>query len=32
MARLVLPGDVKPGRSVARLAAIEVFAAQPSGR
>ncbi|WP_371086344.1 molybdopterin-dependent oxidoreductase [Variovorax sp. RCC_210] len=32
MARLVLPGDVKPGRSVARLAAIEVFAAQLSGR
>ncbi|SDZ70146.1 Oxidoreductase molybdopterin binding domain-containing protein [Variovorax sp. YR266] len=32
MARLVVAGDVKPGRSVARLAAIEVFAAQPSGR
>jgi DMSO/TMAO reductase YedYZ molybdopterin-dependent catalytic subunit len=32
MARLVMAGDVKPGRSVARLAAIEVFAAQPSGR
>jgi len=30
MARLVMAGDVKPGRSVARLAAIEVFAAQPS--
>lgn len=32
MARLVMAGDLKPGRSVARLAAIEVFAAQPSGR
>ncbi|HEX7865148.1 MAG TPA: hypothetical protein VF555_09355 [Variovorax sp.] len=32
VARLVMAGDVKPGRSVARLAAIEVFAAQPSGR
>jgi DMSO/TMAO reductase YedYZ molybdopterin-dependent catalytic subunit len=32
MARLVMAGDVKPGRSVARLAAIEVFAAQPSVR
>lgn len=32
MARLVMAGDVKPGRSVARLAAIEIFAAQPSGR
>ncbi|MFM9924657.1 molybdopterin-dependent oxidoreductase [Variovorax sp. H27-G14] len=32
MARLVMAGDAKPGRSVARLAAIEVFAAQPSGR
>lgn len=31
-ARLVVAGDHKPGRSVARLAAIEVFAAQPSGR
>jgi len=31
-ARLVVAGDQKPGRSVARLAAIEVFAAQPSGR
>jgi DMSO/TMAO reductase YedYZ molybdopterin-dependent catalytic subunit len=27
MARLVVPGDVKAGRSVARLARIEVFAA-----
>ena len=32
MARLVVTGDTKPGRAVARLAAIEVFAAQPSGR
>jgi hypothetical protein len=32
MARLVMAGDTKPGRSVARLAAIEVIAAQPSGR
>jgi DMSO/TMAO reductase YedYZ molybdopterin-dependent catalytic subunit len=32
VARLVMAGDVRPGRSVARLAAIEVFAAQPSGR
>lgn len=32
MARLVMAGDLKPGRSVARLAAIEIFAAQPSGR
>jgi DMSO/TMAO reductase YedYZ molybdopterin-dependent catalytic subunit len=32
MARLVMAGDVKPGRSVARLAAIEVIAARPSGR
>jgi hypothetical protein len=30
MARLVVTGDAKPGRAVARLAAIEVFAAQPS--
>ena len=30
MARLVVTGDSKPGRSVARLAAIEVFATQPS--
>jgi DMSO/TMAO reductase YedYZ molybdopterin-dependent catalytic subunit len=29
MARLVVTGDSKPGRSVARLAAIEVFAAKP---
>jgi len=32
MARLVMAGDMKPGRSVARLAAIKIFAAQPSGR
>ena len=32
MARLVVTGDTKPGRAVARLAAIEVFAAQPSAR
>lgn len=32
MARLVVTGDTKPGRAVARLATIEVVAAQPSGR
>lgn len=32
MARLVVTGDAKPGRAVARLAAIEIFAAQPAGR
>lgn len=32
VARLVVEGDLKPGRSVARVAAIEVIAAQPGAR